>query len=313
MANSRWSNPPVKSAALPRHRISPRKLLARHIVGSGLELGPGHHPFALSLPGVRVSFVDRWTPEEGKELFPQMGPYAAQLDVVADFNTDRLDPIADASQDFVIASHVLEHLAEPLGFVAEIHRVLRPGGVALLLLPDRHRTRDENRAPTPLDHLVTEYRAGVREASEAHLVEFLHSRGQPLPTAPDERRHTLDRYRRQSVHLHCWDADEFTQVILWGIEHLDEQWEFVDGCLPFDGVPPADIEFGYVLRRSAVEMEGEARSRRFAAAWSAWVEAQSSMLPATNGIDFAVRVYRQARHGVYRQIHRRRHPSRQGR
>jgi SAM-dependent methyltransferase len=227
-----------RDGAMARHRISPRKLLVRYIVGSGIELGPGHHPFALPLPGVEVSFVDRWSPEEGRDLFPQMGPYAAQPDVKVDFNTDRLGPIADASQDFVIASHVLEHLAEPLGFIAEIHRVLRPGGIALLLLPDRHRTRDHNRAPTPLGHLVAEYREGVHETSDAHLIEFLHTRGQLVPESPEERQAVLDRHRLQSIHVHCWDAPEFLPVILWGIAQLDEHWEFVDGCLPFDGVPP---------------------------------------------------------------------------
>ncbi|HUY22818.1 MAG TPA: class I SAM-dependent methyltransferase [Acidimicrobiales bacterium] len=299
----------MPGAGLPRHHVSPRRLLARHLAGSGLELGPGHHPFVLPLPGVTVRYVDRWTPDEARRLFPAMGPYAGQPDVIADFNTERLDPVADASQDFLIASHVLEHLAEPLGFMAEMHRVLRRGGVALVLLPDRHRTRDRNRAPTPLDHLVGEYRAGVREVSDDHLLEFLAARGEPVPPAGEERRRVLDRHRRRSVHVHCWDAGEFADVIRWGIENLAEQWEFVDGCLPFDGVPPADIEFGFVLRRSDVDLDGPTRSRRFEASWTAWCDVQRALLPAAGAADLLGRAYQRARHGLYRQVVRRvRHP-----
>lgn len=45
-------------------------------------------------------------------------------------------PFADASFDLVTIKHALEHVTEPLKALAEIHRVLRPGGVALVVVPD---------------------------------------------------------------------------------------------------------------------------------------------------------------------------------
>ncbi len=254
-----------------RQRVQPRQLLARHLVGSGIEVGPGHHPFKLPFPGVRVLYVDRWKAGESSDLFPQLAAEGefTEPDVIADFNTDRLTPIADASQDFVIASHVLEHLAEPLGFLAEIHRVLRPEGVALILLPDRHRTMDRGRPATPLSHLVAEHRAGVDEVSEAHLVEWLRHRDKPLGETPDEQRETLERFRKRSIHVHCWDSAEFLEVIGWGIENLDQHWEFVDGSIPTDEFPPG-IEFSFVLRRSGISIAPATRRRRLESAWADW-------------------------------------------
>ena len=275
-------------------RVPPRELLARHLVGSGIEVGPGLHPFTLSLPGADRRYVDRWKAHESTELFPQLegqGEFT-EPDVVADFNTDRLGPIADSSQDFVIASHVLEHLAEPIGFLAEIHRVLRPGGVALILLPDRQRTRDHNRHPTSLSHLVAEYEQGVEEISEAHVIEFLESRDRPLGNTRDECLQTLDWYRRRSIHVHCWEAPEFLEVILWAVENLNQQWEFVDGCLPPDEFPPG-IEFGFVLRRSNVSLDPVTRRHRFESTWWTWNDARARP-GATPTEDRLIKAYRQS-------------------
>lgn len=43
-------------------------------------------------------------------------------------------PFADASFDVVLAAHVIEHLGRPLRAMAEIDRVLRPGGRAVFML-----------------------------------------------------------------------------------------------------------------------------------------------------------------------------------
>ena len=62
-------------------------------------------------------------------------------------------------------------------------------------------------------------------------MEFLEDRWRRLKGSVEERQRTLDAWRRQSIHVHCWDAEEFLGVLLWGIERLGEQWKFVDSCL----------------------------------------------------------------------------------
>ncbi len=44
-------------------------------------------------------------------------------------------PFADESYDFVYASHVLEHISDDNKAIAEIRRILRPDGVAILPVP----------------------------------------------------------------------------------------------------------------------------------------------------------------------------------
>lgn len=44
-------------------------------------------------------------------------------------------PFADDSYDVIICSHVLEHIPDDAAALSELRRVLKPGGVALLLTP----------------------------------------------------------------------------------------------------------------------------------------------------------------------------------
>jgi len=44
-------------------------------------------------------------------------------------------PFKENSVDFIIASHIVEHLKEPLDFFKEIKRILKPKGVAKISVP----------------------------------------------------------------------------------------------------------------------------------------------------------------------------------
>ena len=48
-------------------------------------------------------------------------------------------PFADRSFDGVVVKDVLEHVADPVGVVAEVRRVLRPGGLVFASSPDAQR------------------------------------------------------------------------------------------------------------------------------------------------------------------------------
>lgn len=75
-----------------------------------------------------------------KQVQPAVGVDAVAqpgVDVVADL--DEGLPFDDASLDHVFAVHILEHVGDMVGVMAELHRVLKPTGVLHVLCPDwRH-------------------------------------------------------------------------------------------------------------------------------------------------------------------------------
>lgn len=64
-------------------------------------------------------------------------PYG-KPDIVANLDHHPL-PLKDNSVDEVYCNHVLEHLANPIKFVLEIHRICKPGAIVNLIVP--HFTR----------------------------------------------------------------------------------------------------------------------------------------------------------------------------
>lgn len=60
-------------------------------------------------------------------------------------------PFPDGSYDFVFASHVLEHIRNDLGALAEIRRILKPGGIAVLPVPLLGKSTVEYPEPNPAE------------------------------------------------------------------------------------------------------------------------------------------------------------------
>lgn len=263
---------------IARDMAAVRRNVSRHLVGSGVELGPGPKPFPVDYPAVSTVYLDRWEPDENRGLFQELGPGAdfVKPDIICNLDTDKLKMLEDTSQDYVIASHVLEHMADPIGLFDEIYRVLKPGGVALILLPDMRRTFDHTRPVTSLEHLVAEYEAGVTEVDDAHILEFIkHTEVDWHPKLEGktdaERAELFEWHRQRSIHVHCWSEDDFQPVIDYVITALGHEWEFVDGILT-DDEGPEGIEFGYVLRKSTVPLPPDVRVQRFHSTRAAWAE-----------------------------------------
>ena len=127
----------------------------------GLEIGASsHNDFKVDALNVdRYAGMDTVYKDAERE---QWG-WAKPVDVVAPGHEL---PFPDDSFDFVLASHVIEHLPDPIAGLEEWLRVARR--YVVLVVPHRDRTFDRDRPLTPVAELVDRHRTGFTSDEDRH-------------------------------------------------------------------------------------------------------------------------------------------------
>ena len=184
------------------------------IAGQGIEVGALHSAFPVP-KAAKVHYVDHLSTEDLHAEYPELAdqPFV-NVDLVDDGET--LATIPDQSQDFVIASHFLEHCEDPVGTLQAHLRVLRLGGTLLLALPDRRHGIDRHRQATTLEHIVADHEQGPETSRADHYREWARLVDLPLGniTADQVDAHAAAlEQRRYSIHFHCWTDEEFRQQL----------------------------------------------------------------------------------------------------
>jgi len=84
-----------------------------------------------------------------------------------------LQCIGSSFYDFVLSSHCIEHLANPLLGLAEWIRVLKDHGLLVLVFPHKDGAFDHRRPVTSLEHLIQDFDNQTNEGDLTHLEEIL--------------------------------------------------------------------------------------------------------------------------------------------
>lgn len=134
------------------------RLAHRYLDGlTGLEIGGSiHNPFGLDTKN--VDYTDGTN--RYKELEVHLGGKTLPVDIVAP--GDNI-PLPDASQDFVVSAHVIEHFPDPIKALKEWYRLIRPGGFIFMIVPHKERTFDKNRPRTTLRELIDRHERRITD------------------------------------------------------------------------------------------------------------------------------------------------------
>lgn len=126
-------------------------------------------------------------------------------------------PLRDAVYDCVIASHCLEHMANPMKALLEWRRVLSPGGLVLLVLPHRDYTFDWRRPVTTLEHMQQDFQRGTPETDLSHLDEILAlhdlARDPPAGTPQEFRERCLKNFEFRAMHHHVFVPETAAELV----------------------------------------------------------------------------------------------------
>jgi len=216
-----------------------RHIADTYLCEDGIEVGALHSPLVVSKQA-RVSYVDRLSVTDLRKQYPELvNSPLVEVDIIDD--GELLLSITDASQNFVIANHMIEHCQNPLRTIENHLRVLKPGGILYMAVPDKRYTFDCDRPVTDLEHLVQEYHHGAESSKLAHFIEW----AKLVNKVPEEQVEKHVKHLVEidySIHFHVWTQVEFLQLLLYCKQKL--LFNFEIELLQKNG-----MEFIFILRK----------------------------------------------------------------
>ena len=130
-----------------------------------------------------------------------------------------LNKINDLTYDFLLSSHCLEHIANPLKALKEWSRVIKEDAYMVLVLPNKDGNFDRNRSFTKFDHILKDFENDVDESDLTHLDEIIELHDFEM----DKNLGTLDEFvlrgkdnlKIRGLHHHVFDEVLIKEILKW--------------------------------------------------------------------------------------------------
>jgi SAM-dependent methyltransferase len=155
----KWIKEPLEAFQRGRRNRTIFRLLDAS--GEGLDTGPCHNGIATKREGFRVKILDHMDQDGLRRKYQgHPGVDVSRIEAV-DFiwNGEAYsEVVGEAKFDWIIASHVIEHVPDLVRFLGECRGLLRSKGRLYLVVPDCRRVFDRGRFPS-----------GSGEVVDAHL------------------------------------------------------------------------------------------------------------------------------------------------
>ncbi len=145
--------------------------------GRCLEIAPFHRP-TLRKSEVQVDYTDYATTEELQGKVPEARGVGKDQVCPVDFvwtsgRALKACVPVDACYDFVVASHVMEHVPDVLGWTQQILDVMRVGACFSLALPDHRGCFDVFRRPTEFHEMLQLWVLEAAAPTPGQIFDFL--------------------------------------------------------------------------------------------------------------------------------------------
>lgn len=187
--------------------------------GRGLEIGGpsrffsgiGQIPLydvAAQIDGLNFSSETVWATTSGEDQPFVFGKKVLGRQFVRE--ASHFPDIDTGTFDFVLSSQAIEHMANPLRGLCEWARVLREGGVLVLVVPHKDATFDHRRPVTTLEHILEDFSNDMGEDDETHIPEVLelHDFSRDFWACNREafKIRCEDNMRNRCLHHHVFDT-----------------------------------------------------------------------------------------------------------
>jgi predicted SAM-dependent methyltransferase len=250
----------------------------------GLEVGALNNPIVTHNMG-QIRYIDHATTEELQAKYAQDGN--VDINQIVDVNyvwgKESLPDLVgqDAPFDYLVASHVVEHVPDLIGWLKEIHAVLKVGGILSLVIPDKRYCFDYHRQPTKMAEVIEAFLHHARKPSPRQVFEFKssavryngniawspedHVEPQQLEQIHSDREAwevaQFSMQEAQYVDVHCWvfTPHSFFELLkalihLGLIDFQVEQFYETFGCEFYVSLKALDVKNLSVSDRQALQL-----------------------------------------------------------
>lgn len=141
----------------------------------GLEIGPSLRPCAPKSKGYHVEIVDFMSRQELIDRYSAMGLDTSKIeevDYIWDGHSYTETTGRVSAYDYIIASHVIEHVPDFIGFLRDCSRMLKMNGVLSVAVPDKRYTLDHFRMVTTTGKVINDYLSEDRYGSMGALTDY---------------------------------------------------------------------------------------------------------------------------------------------
>lgn len=145
-------------------------------------------------------------------LPPVIGPIVSEI-------CELTKNIALESQNLILASHVLEHTANPLRALKEIYAISKTGGIAVIIVPKINHIFDHKRPITTFEHLIADFESEITEDDLTHLDEILKHHDLELDPgagiAEQFKERSKNNLQNRALHQHTFDLALLEMCMKW--------------------------------------------------------------------------------------------------
>jgi predicted SAM-dependent methyltransferase len=145
---------------------------------TGLEVGALMNPIVTRKMG-KIRYIDHATTEELRSKYAH--DPNVDIDKIVDvdyvWGKEGLPELVekDAPFDYLVASHVIEHVPDFIGWLQEIHAVLKIGGILSLVIPDKRYCFDYRRSLTQTADVIEAFLSHSRKPTPRHVFDYISS------------------------------------------------------------------------------------------------------------------------------------------
>ncbi|MEQ1528584.1 MAG: methyltransferase domain-containing protein [Methylococcales bacterium] len=193
--------------------------------GLGLEIGPSHNPIAPKKKGFNVHTLDHATAAELRQKYHGHNIILDNIEEV-DFVWHG-EPFQEligktGCYDWIIASHVIEHVPDLISYLQQCEALLKPTGILSLVIPDRRYCFDYFSANTSTGQVLDAYAEKRMRPSHGQIFDYFANSAKlngNIAWSADDRGevtefvHSLAEAQQQwgrsvssaeYIDVHCW-------------------------------------------------------------------------------------------------------------